>query len=191
MADTGRPAQQNLVNARCCMVGAQRYQMKHASSKYFMDRAMISCHMLEIKSSSAPTELRETTSTTSLCGRLAVTSLPLLLLLLTLFCSLEEKVSPPALLGHVFTAIPGFNVLSTKMSSAIFTSCFELSCVSCPATKQKLPDLMCINQLKKKFRQGFIVAAGPKKREQAAFWRRCYLLKPYCLFLAIYGSTTQ
>lgn len=52
-------------------------------------------------------------------------------------------------------AIPAFNVLSSKMCSAILTSCFELSCVSCPLTKQKLADLMCITQLKKKIRQGF------------------------------------
>lgn len=40
---------------------------------------------------------------------------------------------------------------AVKMCSAIFTSCFELSCVSCPLTKQKLADLMCITQLKKRW----------------------------------------
>lgn len=44
-----------------------------------------------------------------------------------------------------------FNVLSSKMCSAIFTSCYELSCVSCPLTKQKLSDLI---QLQKKKRLG-------------------------------------
>lgn len=47
-------------------------------------------------------------------------------------------------------AILGFNVLSSKMCSAIFTSCYELSCVSCPLTKQKLSDLIQLQKKKKK-----------------------------------------
>lgn len=59
---------------------------------------------------------------------------------------------------------------AVKMCSAIFTSCFELSCVSCPLTKQKLADLMCITQLKKKMRQGFRYARSKSTWIIGLFW---------------------
>lgn len=51
-------------------------------------------------------------------------------------------------------AILDFNVLSSKMCSAIFTSCSKLSCVSCPSTKQELSDLIRLQRRKKKKRLG-------------------------------------
>jgi len=59
-----------------------------------------------------------------------------------------QSVAPVTKLRLCFNPMV-FNVLSSKMSSAIFTSCFELSCISCPLTKQKLADLMCISPLNK------------------------------------------
>lgn len=41
-------------------------------------------------------------------------------------------------------AIPHVNVFSREMSSAISTSCFVLSWVSCSLTKQKMAGHMCI-----------------------------------------------
>lgn len=137
-------------------------QMKHGGYEYFMYRAVISCHMLKLKLSSATSwgkaERNQTLQSTSSDAFTSVFLIPdvslltqeqsNLLLVLSIHCVF-------ALSCDKAEAIPSFNVLSSKMCSAIFTSCFELTCVSCPLTKQKLADLMCITQLKKKIRQGF------------------------------------
>lgn len=60
------------------------------------------------------------------------------------------SVSTPLCPSAKVKTIQSFHVLSSNAFAAIFTSCFEISCVSCPLTKQKLADLMCITQLKKK-----------------------------------------
>lgn len=76
----------------------------------------------------------------------------------------ETTLKPPVchrytlVFQHHFVLVPErrlsrvFYVLSRNAFAAIFTSCFEISCVSCPLTKQKLADLMCITQRKKKKR---------------------------------------
>lgn len=131
--------------------------MKHGGYEYFMYRAVISCHMLKLKLSSVTSwgkaEHNQTLQSISSDAFTSVFLIPdvslltqeqsNLLLVLSIHC-----VS--ALSCDKAEAIPSFNVLSSKMCSAIFTSCFELTCVSCPLTKQKLADLMCITQLKKK-----------------------------------------
>lgn len=67
-----------------------------------------------------------------------------------LFVTTILSVSTPLCPSAKVKTIQSFHVLSSNVFAAIFTSCFEISCVSCPLTKQKLADLMCITQLKKK-----------------------------------------
>lgn len=142
----------------CSMLGALSNET--CSSEYFMDRVMISCHMLKLKSGSATSwENSRAQADCKDCqqwrlystfphsphfpSHWGIVSVTLLLVFSTLcVCALSCP-------SDKSEAIPSFYVLSSKMSSAIFTSCFELSCVSCPLTKQKLADLMCIIQLKK------------------------------------------
>lgn len=122
------------------------------------DRAVISCHMLKLKSSSARAEKKaehnqtlQTISSDAFASVFLIPHISLLarkqsnlLLVFSILC--VSTLSCPSAKAK---ALPSFNVLSSKMCSAIFTSCFELSCVSCPFTKQKLADLICISQLKK------------------------------------------
>lgn len=92
-----------------------------------MYRALISYHMQELKPVSAPS--REKLN--SKRQRLFKFS-PLI----------QENFQRSACPGDRSEAVLRFNELSSKMCSAIFTSCFELSSVSCPLTSLKLADLM-------------------------------------------------
>lgn len=108
-------------------------------------------------------------------------------------CQLELEASaqvlqPPVchhytlVFQHQFVPVPKWRLsrfcgLSSNVFCAIFTSCFEMSCVSCPLAKQKLADLMCKT---KKIRQCFRYTKQVEvQRINLAAW--CQVIKSFSI----------